>query len=82
MSDDPEVSAFVSERDEVLLSGDVDRVREFMGKNTPGLRLPPREVVEISMHKARSALVKHPEAAAASIRWLRERGYEHLGDEP
>lgn len=76
---DGAIYAFVSERDEVLLSLDLDRVMAFHDKYNPDLPMT-REVAEVAMHKARSALRNHPEAQAVSIAWLKERGYRHFGD--
>lgn len=71
-----DIAAFVKERDEVFLSGDVDRVIAYHKKWSPGVAAPSREVVEIAMHKARTAITSFPqEARDASITWLKERGY-------
>lgn len=76
------VKAFVQERNAVLLEGDLDKLAAFYAQHNPGLRPPPREVLEISMHKARTAALGLPqEVRDASKVWLEERGYSHFGDE-
>lgn len=74
-----DLAAFVRERDEALLSGDVERVRNFHTKWNPGIRPMPREVAEVAMHKARTAAMSLPvEAREASEKWLADRGFESL----
>lgn len=75
-------AAFVKERDEILLAGDIDRMMEFHARNNPSSpAFPSRQVAEISFHKARTALVSLPrEIRLISKRWLRERGYSSLDD--
>ncbi len=76
------IEAFVAERDAVLLSGDVQKLREWYAKMNPGLRPPPTEVMEVSMHKARTGALSLPDAEReASKKWLLERGYSHFADE-
>jgi hypothetical protein len=77
---DGAIYAFVSERDEVLLSRDVQRVIDFHTKHHPDLPPMTPVVAEVAMHKAISALRNHPAAQAISIAWLKERGYQHWGD--
>lgn len=76
------IAAFVKERNEVLLSGDIDRLLAFHAKHNPGsMTFSSREVAEVAMHKARTACVGLPiEARLASNRWLRERGYSTFDD--
>lgn len=75
-------AAFVAERNEMLLSGDVDRLMAFHAKHNPGL--PPmtnRIVAEITLHKSRTAAKGLPmEARLQSKRWLTERGYKSWDD--
>jgi hypothetical protein len=76
-----EIKAFVTERDEALLSGDIDRVIAFHAKHNPDRDFSSREVAEISMHKARTAAKSLPiEPRLASKKWLTERGYTSLDD--
>lgn len=74
---------FLKERDEVLRSLNIEKVRAFYEKwnQTPGLRTPPREVQEIGMHKARTACLSlTKEERQFSKDWLTERGYRSLDD--
>lgn len=78
---DDEIEAFVKERNEVLLSGNVDRVMSFHLKYNPDIPFPNREVAEIAMHKGRTAALGLPiEARLESKRWLSERGYSSMDD--
>lgn len=80
---DAEIAAFVKERNEMLLGLDRKTACDFYAKYNPGLHVPPWEVFEISLHKARTAALGLPlEARELSKAWLTERGYAHLGDEP
>lgn len=76
------VKQFVIERDEVLMSLDIDRVAAFYKKYCDLFPLPrSREGVEIVMHKARTAAKSLPmEARKLSKDWLSERGYISLDD--
>ena len=70
------VRNFVRARDKALLSGDLDVVMAFWRKYYPNIKPPEREVLEIAMHKARSAAIALPiEARRASRDWLVKRGY-------
>lgn len=81
-----EIKAFVKERDDVLASGDVDRIIAFHEKHNPGIRaFPNREVAEISMHKARTGAKSLPFVLRIeSKKWLLDRGYTSMdeGDVP
>lgn len=74
------LATHIKERDEILLSGDIDRMMEFLVRNG----LPPlssREFAEVVMHKARTAVCSLPrEVRIASKQWLSERGYHSLDD--
>lgn len=73
-----EIAAFVRERDEALFSGDVDRVLAFHAKHNPGSSMS-REIAEVAMHIARTAILTLPDAdRQASRRWLAERGLSPL----
>lgn len=75
------IAAFVRERNEMLLACDVDKAIAFYQKHNPGLRAPPREVVELALHKARTAALDLPrEARLASKRWLTERSHKSMDD--
>ena len=75
-----DIAAFVKERDEALLSGDVDRCMAFHAKHNPDSIVPNnREIAEIGMHKARTAALSLPMSARVESRkWLSERGYKSL----
>lgn len=77
-----EIKAFVKERDDMLMSGDIDQVIAFHEKHNPGVRaFPNREVAEISMHKARTGARSLPMVfRLESKKWLDERGYTSLDD--
>ena len=76
-----EIAAFVKERNEVLLSGDVDRVISFHEKHNPGVSFPTREIAEMAMHKARTAVKTLPFAERLkSKRWLRDHGSASFDD--
>jgi hypothetical protein len=82
MTQDKKIAAFCRERDEMLLAADVDRSIAFGLKHNPHA-LPPssREVAEISMHKAITAVRTLPlEHRRKSYRWLTERGYTSHDD--
>src|ERR1700761_6542637 len=77
-----EIKAFVKERDEMLMSGDVDRCIAFHEKHNPGIHaFPNREVAEVSLHKARTGARSLPMVfRLESKKWLNERGYTSLDD--
>lgn len=77
-----EIKAFVQERDEMLMAGDIDRLIAFHEKHNPGVRaFPNREVAEISLHKARTGAKSLPMSyRVKSLKWLTERGYTSLDD--
>jgi len=81
MSVDDEIEQFVKERDEVLLSGDLLRLRAFHAKHNPDSKSPSDELLEVGLHKSRTAAKSLPvEARLLSKRWLREHGYSSLDD--
>ena len=81
MNKPPEIAAFVKERNEVLLSGDIDRCSAFLTKHNPGFSPSTRLVAEIMMHKARMAVLSLPiEARKESKKWLTDRGYFSFDD--
>ena len=75
-----DIAAFVKERDEVLLSGDVDRCMAFHAKHNPDSTVSKHwEIAEIGMHKARTAAMSLAMSARVESRkWLSERGYKSL----
>lgn len=77
--------AFCKERDEVLLSGDLDRVIEFQKKYNPRLSEVidsfSREKQEAGMHKAITAMPSLPRShRMKSKHWLVEHGYQSWDD--
>lgn len=84
---DAETKAFLRERDEMLMAGDIDRLIAFQKKHNPDIRaFPNREVAEISLHMTRTAARSLPMTyRMESKKWLTERGYKSLdydGDLP
>lgn len=73
---DPSFNQFIADRDAALRSLAVDRVIEVYRKYNPGQPIPERDIVEIGMHKARTALRTLPKKERRlSKKWLIERGY-------
>jgi hypothetical protein len=77
-----EIAAFTKERDEMLMSLDVDQMIAFHEKHNPSIGAPSnREVCLISMHKARTAAKSLPKDARRLSRdWLHSRGFTSLDD--
>jgi len=77
-----EIKAFVKERDEIRIAGDIDRMIAFHEKHNPGVRaFPNRLVAEISLHKARTGAKSLPMVfRIESKKWLSERGYTSMDD--
>lgn len=77
-----EIKAFVKERDEMLMAGNIDQLIVFHEKHNPGIRaFPNREVAEISLHKARTGAKSLPISyRIESKKWLAERGYTLMDD--
>lgn len=78
MSED--AASFVRERNAMLLACDIERAKAFYRKHNRGFRVPSDEVVEIGLHKARTAAMSLPQAERDySRRWLARRGYQAQG---
>jgi len=77
-----EIKAFVKERDEMLMAGNIDRLIAFHEKHNPGIRaFSSRGVAEVSLHKARTAAKSLPLVfRIESKKWLSERGYTSMDD--
>ena len=77
-----EIKAFVKERDAVLIEGNLDKLRAFQKKHNPQLGMDPDDrVLEISLHKARTAAKSLPtDIRKASKQWLTERNYTSMDD--
>lgn len=84
MTTEEDIKKFVAERDEVLLSGDLERVLAFHKKHSASLvnlMSPDKKTLEVSMHKARTAAKSLPiEARKVSKAWLLEHGFTSLAD--
>ena len=75
------VQEFNEERNAVLLTGDVEQFRAFGCRNGHKWETASHEILEISMHQARTAIVALPRSnRQESWRWLTERGLETLDD--
>lgn len=75
------ITAFLTDRNNILRSMDVDRMIAFTEKYNPGYKTPSREVAEIGMHKARTAcLFLTKEERQLSKDWLDARGYKSMDD--
>jgi hypothetical protein len=76
---DAEIRVFVKERDEMLLACDIDRCIAFHTKYNPGIKFPSREIAEVAMHKARTAVVTLPkEERQKSKAWLKQHGMDTM----
>jgi hypothetical protein len=76
-----EIEKFNAERDAILLKGDLDDVLAFVRRQEPDYVPMNRHVLEIMLHKSRTAVASLPmEVRAASKRWLIERGYQPYDD--
>jgi len=74
------IAAFTKERDEVLMSKDVDRVIAFQKKHNPGYPGPTdHKTAEIGMHKAITACLSLPlKVRMESREWLKQKGFRSL----
>ena len=75
--DRAEIAAYITERDEVVRSLDVDRVIAFHKKHNPrGPGFSTRHVAEIAMHNTRLHInaLTEPEKEISRA-WLRSHGY-------
>ena len=81
MSAGPSIADFVKERNEMLLSGDIDRALAFWEKWSPEFKPSSRLVAEAAMHKARTADASLPiEARRESKQWLTAHRLESFDD--
>lgn len=81
MKQKDEMKQWLKERDEVVLSLDVERFKEFyqkwMKRGVYGVQLPSDEVIEISMRMAICGMANPPKRKLKEAReWLIERGYK------
>lgn len=76
-----DLNTFLTERNEALRSMDIDRVVANIQKYSPDFPTPYRDIVEIGMHKARTACtaLSHEERAY-SKHWLKTRGFKSMDD--
>jgi hypothetical protein len=71
----------VKERNEMLMACDIDKMLAFQAKHNLGT-FSSREVVEIALHKARTAAESLPtNERMFSKQWLKERGYSSFDDD-
>jgi hypothetical protein len=81
MIDMDEIAKFNAERGAILLKGDLDDVLAFVLRQEPDYVPMNRHVLEIMLHKSRTAVASLPmEVRAASRSWLIERGYQPYDD--
>lgn len=82
MISDKLIAQFVKERDEAILSLDLDTFREFYKKwASKGVYdpyfMPPDEILEISLYKMVLAIKSAPpDKREIAKRWLIDRGYD------
>lgn len=73
------LSSIIKERDEVLLSMDLNKVIDFQIRHNPGYQIPALDAVEVGMHMARTACETLPMSERLfSKRWLVTRGYRSM----
>ena len=76
-----QITAFNRERNAILLGGDLDKLLEMVRRSRPDFVPMDRHILEIMLHKTRTAVGSLPaELRAASKAWLVERGYESWDD--
>ncbi len=77
-----EISVFVAERDAMLLSLDLERMKQFHATHNPGAPPFGNDLVAwVAMHKARTGAKSLPiDARQLSHDWLKERGYTSFDD--
>ncbi len=75
------IKAYVKERDQVLLSGDIDKMYALIKKYQPKYAPKTRAVTEIAMHKAITAAGSLPfEYRLKSKKWLIDHKCHSLDD--
>jgi hypothetical protein len=77
-----EIQVYNAKRDEILISGDVDRMIAFLHEHSPRFKgFSNRVTAEACLHKARTGVKSIPmELRLQSKRWLREHGSPSLDD--
>lgn len=76
-----DIKAFVAERDAMLLKGDLTELKAFHRKHSPHIPLKDDHILEISLHKARTAVKSLPlEARKISKAWLTKHNYTSLDE--
>ncbi len=76
-----EINDFITRRNEVLRTRDVDKVMDFLKEWNPDAVPKSSDVVEVGMHKSITAVASLPiEDRLASKKWLADRGYYSLDD--
>lgn len=78
----PGIKEWLKERNEVVRSLDIEKMKAFLKKYDPAAELPPDEVLEITMRKALYNTFGAPiEERQAAAKWLSDRGYNTSADE-
>ena len=76
---DVDIKQFVKDRDDALRSLDLKQLRAYAEKYGSALSQSSDEIVEIAMHKARTAsLGMTADEKSFSVKWLHDRGYHEL----
>lgn len=77
---DDSFAQFIKDRNEALLSMDLEKVRAYVKKY--GESAPTNdEILLCAIHKARTAITTFPiEERKKSKQWLTERGYQSMDD--
>lgn len=77
----PDLDAFIRERNEALLSLDREKIEAHMRKYECPIPADD-EMFWAGIHKARTAVKTFPEDERKKSRdWLADRGLSHMGDE-
>jgi hypothetical protein len=77
-----DLSTFIEERNKMLLSLDPAKAIAFYKKYNPGQKPPEGEILEISLHKARTGALTLPiEARRESKKWLTDHGFSSMDDD-
>jgi hypothetical protein len=70
-----DLAAFVKERNDILMKGDLEKMIAFHKKYNPDAEPIDLVVAEVALHKGRTAITALPmELRTASHKWLIERG--------
>lgn len=82
MGEKPNLMDFLKERDAALRSLDLKQLIKFHKKWNPGVPIPKPHILEISLHKARTACMSlTKDERQFSKDWLDKRDYRSLADD-